>query len=237
VLAELLEINSVDAWILMLVFDLAAAVLDAHVHPQEHVALVGGERVAQAAEGDGEIARGIGCRIEVLVEHLVRRREHPAMLPIDAHEVLCALVPQQRETVAGDGEDVEVGTVAVRLFVGADRHLRGVRVHGAVGEDEHHVRSAGAALLPGLELEAGEIGDEVGLPHVAARAHRNELAFAAEIFRRPLAFGKVVAVVEHEGFVVEEVEYEREIVGRGEPRALATARIEVLIAGIERQRE
>src|SRR5216684_1926530 len=73
--------------------------------------------------------------------------------------------------------------------------------------------------------------------HMLARAHRYELAFAAEIFRRPLAFGKVVAVVEHEGFVVEEVEYEREIVGRGEPRALATARIEVLIAGVERQRE
>src|SRR5439155_9836319 len=58
VLAELLEINSMDAWILVLVFDLAAAILDATVHPQEHVALVGGERVAQAAEGDGEVARG-----------------------------------------------------------------------------------------------------------------------------------------------------------------------------------
>ena len=29
----------------------------------------------------------------------------------------------------------------------------------------------------------------------------------------------------------------REIVGRGEPRALAPARIEVLVAGVERQRE
>ena len=169
-----------DAWILVLVFDLATAVLDAHVHPQEHVALVGGERVAQAAEGDGEVARGIGCRIEVLVEHLVRRREHPAMFPIDAHEVLCALVPQQRETVAGDGEDVKVGTVAVRLLVGADRHLRGVRVHGAVGEHEHHVRAAGAALLPGLQFERGEIGNEIRFPHVAAGPHRNEVAFAAE---------------------------------------------------------
>src|SRR5262249_46026648 len=94
VLAQLLEINSVDARVLVLVFDLAAAVLDAHVHPQEDTALVGGEGVAQAAEGDGVVARGSGRGVEVLVEHLVRRREHPAMLPIDAHEVLCAVVPQ-----------------------------------------------------------------------------------------------------------------------------------------------
>src|SRR5262249_52544931 len=110
VLAEFLEVNSVDVRILVLVFDLAAAVLDAHVHPQEDTAFVGGEWVAQAAEGDGEVACGIGRRVEVLVEHLVRRREHPAVPPVDAHEVFCALVPQQREAVPGDGEDVEVGS-------------------------------------------------------------------------------------------------------------------------------
>ena len=91
--------------------------------------------------------------------------------------------------------------------------------------------------VPGLELEGGEVGDEVGLPHVAAGPHRDELAFAAEIFRRALPLGEFVAVVEYEGFVVEQVEHQREIVGRGEPRALAAARIEVLIAGVERQRE
>src|SRR5438876_679420 len=101
------------------------------------------------------------------------------MFPIDAHEVLLPLVPQEREAVAGDGKDVEIGTVAMRLFIGAHRHLRGMRMHGALGEDEHHVRTAGAASLPGLELEAGEVGNEIGLPHVAARAHGNELAFAA----------------------------------------------------------
>src|SRR5689334_17574777 len=51
---ELVEIDGVDARILVLVLDLAPAVLDAHVHAHEHPALVGGERVAQAAEGDGE---------------------------------------------------------------------------------------------------------------------------------------------------------------------------------------
>ena len=53
----------------------------------------------------------------------------------------------------------------------------------------------------------------------------------------PCAFGKGVAVVEYEGFVVKQVEHEREIVGGGKARALAPARIEVLVAGVERQRE
>ena len=44
-----------DARVLVLVFDLAAAVLHAHVHAKEHMALVGGERVAQAAERDSEV--------------------------------------------------------------------------------------------------------------------------------------------------------------------------------------
>ena len=110
-------------------------------------------------------------------------------------------------------------------------------MHGALGEDEHHVRTAGAASLPGLELEAGEVGNEIGLPHVAARAHGNELAFAAEVFGRALAFRKLVRVIEHKGFVVKQIEHEREIVRGGEPRAFASARIEVLIAGVERQRE
>ena len=38
------RIDLVDARILVLVLDLAAAVLDAHVHAHEHVALIGGER-------------------------------------------------------------------------------------------------------------------------------------------------------------------------------------------------
>src|SRR5262245_19169619 len=50
VFGELRQVDLVDARVLVLVLDLAAAVLDADVHAHEHVALVGGERVAQAAE-------------------------------------------------------------------------------------------------------------------------------------------------------------------------------------------
>src|SRR4029078_9558107 len=171
------------------------------------------------------------------MKHLVGRAEHPAVLPIDAHKILGAFVPEQREAVPGHREYVEVGAVAVRLLVGADGQLGGWGVDGAAGEDEHHVRSAGTALVPSLKLESREIGNEIGLPHIAARPYRDELDFSAELFGRSLALGKGVAVVEYEGFVVKQVEHEREIVGGGKARALTPARIEVLIAGVERQGE
>ena len=198
VLRQLVEIDAVDARVLVLVFDLAAAFLHVDVHAHEHMPLGRRERIAQAAEGDREIARRIGRGVEVLVEHLVGRREHDAVLPVDAHQILGALVPEQRIAVAGDGEDVEVGAVAVGLLVGADRHLRDVGVHGAVGEHEHHVGAAGAALAPGLQLERRQVGDEVGLPHVAAGPHRDELAFAAEMVGRALPLGELILVVEDE---------------------------------------
>ena len=96
-----------------------------------------------------------------------------------------------------------------------------MRMHGAVGQHEHHVRAAGAALRPGLELESREIGDEVRLPHVAAGPHRHELAFAAEMRRRALPFRELERVVEDECLVVKEIELQAEIVDRREARALA----------------
>src|SRR5262245_29099865 len=80
---EVLEIHAVDARILVLVFDLAAALLDGHVHAPEHVALGLGEWIAQAPEGDREIACRIARCIEMLVEHLIGRREHHAVLPVE----------------------------------------------------------------------------------------------------------------------------------------------------------
>src|SRR5215813_9901305 len=50
VLGKLLEIDAVDAWVLVLIFDLAAAFFDGDVHADEHVALRLGERIAQPAE-------------------------------------------------------------------------------------------------------------------------------------------------------------------------------------------
>src|SRR5262245_50333094 len=203
-LAQLLQIDRMDARVLVLVFDLATALFHADVHAQEDTALVGGERITQAAEGDGKVPRRITRRIEMLMEHLVRWGEHPAVPPVDAHEILVAFIPEQRETVSGHGKDVKVRPVPVRFLVGADSHLRAVCVHGAWGQDEHHTGPAGAALLPRLQLEAGEVGNEIRFPHVAAGAYGNELAFAAEIAGRALTLGKCVDVIEHERVVVKE---------------------------------
>src|SRR3979490_1529064 len=75
--------------------------------------------------------------------------------------------------MAGDGIDMEVRAMAMALLVGADRHLRDMGVHGAVGEHEHHVRSAGPARFPRLALEGRQVRDEGGFPHrPAPRASR-----------------------------------------------------------------
>ena len=133
-------------------------------------------------------------------------------------------------------ENVEVRAVPMRLLVGADRHLRGVRMHGAVRQDEHHVEAACAPLVPGLELEAGEIGNEIGLPHVGPGRTGMNSPSPPKYFAAP-CIRKIKGVGEHEGFAVKEIEHHGEIVGRGEPRALAAARVQVLIAGVERQSE
>src|SRR5439155_20096671 len=85
--------------------------------------------------------------------------------------------------------------------------------------------------------ESREVGNEIGLPHVAARAHRHEIALAAERLLRAFPFGKLVVVGEDESLVVKQIEHQAEMVGGGEPRALAAAGIEMLVATVERQRE
>ena len=112
-----------------------------------------------------------------------------------------------------------------------------MRVHGAVGEDELHVRAARAAPLPGLELERGEIGDEVGLPHVPAGPHRDEVALAAEVPGGAFALREPERVGEDEVGVVKQVHHHRQVVRRREPDRFKAAAVEVLVARVQRQRE
>src|SRR5205807_9283848 len=111
--------------------DLVAAFLDVDRHravlarldAEQRAALRQRERVAQPADAGGEIARRLLARIEVLVELLVARRKHRAVLPVDAGEILLAVEPGERVAVAGDAHHVEARSMAVALLVGADRHL------------------------------------------------------------------------------------------------------------------
>src|SRR5207247_4455909 len=98
VLAHLLEPHRVNARILILVFDLVAALLDAGrdrapgagAGGAGRAALHGGQRIAQAADAGREIARRPVAGVEVLVELAFGRRKHHAVLPVDAQEVLVA---------------------------------------------------------------------------------------------------------------------------------------------------
>src|SRR5690242_5594287 len=112
-----------------------------------------------------------------------------------------------------------------------------MRVHGALGKDEHHARSTGAALRPFFQLESCEVRNEVRLPHVAAGPHRDEVALPAEETLCALPLRELVGVLKDEALVVEQVEHHAEIVGGGEARALPAAGVEMLVPGIERQRE
>src|SRR5919199_5638612 len=106
-----------NARVLVLVLDLAAAVFDAHVHAQKGFLLVFGKRIPQTAEGDRQVAGRLGDGIEVLMEHAVGRGENGAVPPVEALKVSIALVPVDAVAVSGYRKDVEVGPVTVRLLV------------------------------------------------------------------------------------------------------------------------
>src|SRR5262249_60277348 len=148
-LGEFAQPDRMDALILILILDLGAALLDADVgapafRPDpalEH------DRIALGAEADGDIARRPGAGAEVLMEHVIWRRKAHAVAPVDTLEIAVALVPEERVARAGDEEDVQAGPVPVPLLVGADRHFRDMRAHGAFAQQQLDVRGAGATRL------------------------------------------------------------------------------------------
>ena len=127
--------------------------------------------------------------------------------------------------------------MTVPFLVGADRHFRDMRVHGAVGEHEHDVGAAGAAIAPGLQLDRGQVGNEIGLPHVVARPHGDEIALAGKIRRLAGAIGEIEIGSEHEGFVVKDIHHHRQVRRGDQKRALGAAAVEVPVFGIERNGE
>ncbi len=110
-------------------------------------------------------------------------------------------------------------------------------MHGAVGEHEHDVGAAGAAIAPAFQLDGGEIGHEIRLPHMVARPHGDEVAIAGEVFALAGALGKIEGVAEDEGLVVEDVHHHRQVGGADQERALGAAAVEVPMLGVERDGE
>ena len=173
----------------------------------------------------------------MLVELLVGGREHDAMLPVDAQIVLILVEPEQRIAMAGHAHHVEARTMAMALLVGAHRHFRDMGVHGAIGQHEHDVGATRAPITPGLQLDGRQIGNEIRLPHVVARAHRDQVAFAAVVAALARALREVEGRLEDEFLVVEGVHHQRQVGGGDEQGALAAAGVEVAMLGVQRNGE
>src|SRR5688500_15003175 len=128
-LADFLQPDGVDARILVSVFDLRAAFLQADIAaaPFRANAAFQYDWITLAAEAERQIARGFLARIEMLVEHLVRWREHHAVLPFHALVIALPVIPKQAIAAAMDEQHMQAGAVAVALFIGADRHFGDMR--------------------------------------------------------------------------------------------------------------
>ena len=125
----------------------------------------------------------------------------------------------------------------MRLLVGADWHFRNVRVHGAVGEHEHDIGAAGAAIAPAFQLDRGQVRHEIGFPHVIAGADSDEVAFAGEVFLLSGARAEIEIAAKDKILIVKDVHHHRQICGADQERALGAAAVEMAIAGIKRNRE
>src|SRR5215813_6586427 len=132
---------------------------------------------------------------------------------------------------------MRAGPVAMALLVGADRHLRGVRMERAVGEDDLDVAAAGAARLPFRQRQRAEVGHEVRLPHMLAGPDRQEVAFAGEVALAPDPLRKGARIVEQKPLVAEDIEQERQVVGGNEPHRFGARRVEQAVRRVEGRRE
>ena len=163
-----------DLSILVLVFNLCAALFEADVH--RRVAVNDGEAIAPAIPTQRQVASGLGPGIEMLVKPLIWRNHNASRLPVRPNH-LAVLGPKQRIALPAQDGHVGSGAVAMGLFISADGKFRDVSAHDVAGKIEVDVFSAGAAFFPFVELKVPRIGNEIDR-HLAAP----ELAFAAEVF-------------------------------------------------------
>src|SRR6476661_8762700 len=107
--------------------------------------------------------------------------------------------------------------------------------HGVLGHLDHDVAAAAPALLPGENLQAAYVGDEVAVPDRTVLRHPR-LALAREAFGvRGEAVAEGERVIEHEIEVAEEIHQRRRRGYTEETRRLVAAAVEMLPPGIERR--
>ena len=153
-----------------------------------------------------EIARRRLAGIEVLVEPHIRRDDERADLPVVALGLL-AFRPHQRIALAGQDDNVGARPVRMALLVGADRELRDVPVHRALGHGEADVPAARAALLGGDQRQIDRVRHEVGLEQEAVL-----LILGGEIIGLAVeAVLEVVVAAEDEIEILVEIDHRRRI--------------------------
>ncbi len=168
----------------------------------------------------------------MLVEPHVGRRDERAFAPLVALRLL-ALGPHEAEPLAAHHDHVRAGTVGMGFLVGAHRKLRDVAGHRAPRHVEADVAAPRAALLRRDERKVHRVGDEVGVeeePFLLALVGE-VVGLAAE------AVAEVVLRVEHEVEVAEGVDDRRRVGDRDEARRFLARGVEVLVHGVERNRE
>ena len=113
----------------------------------------------------------------------------------------------------GHREDVEVGSMAMALFVSSNWHFRHMGVHCSLCQGEHYVRTSRTTVLPFFQFEGAEVRYEVGFPHVSSWTVGDELTFALEVTTITHSSSKVVGIVEDEIVIVKQLHDHREIGG------------------------
>src|SRR3990167_7467981 len=97
----------------------------------------------------GEVSRGRGAGVEMLVEPAVGGNKHAALVP-GGHDFLFSFFPQDRIAFARGDNDGATGTMAVCLLVGLRRKNRHVRRHLRVRELNKNTPAPGPALDVGV---------------------------------------------------------------------------------------
>ena len=123
--------------------------------------------------------------------------------------------------------------MGVGFLVSADRELRDVAVHAALGHAEADMAATSSSLLGRDQRQVDGVGDEVGVQQQALL-----LAAVGEVVA--LAGEPVLEVVRgavNEIGVAERIDDDRRVGDRDEARGVLARTVEVLVAGIERNRE
>ena len=125
----------------------------------------------------------------------------------------------------------------MRLLVRSGLNLRDVRVHVAVGEDEHKIGRSRTALVPGVEFDRTQIRYEVRLPDVAAGTNHRQVAGPVVMRILADAIFEEVGVLEDEAVVVEDLHHQRHRRDRAENRAVLAVTVVQAVLRVQRDRE